>query len=59
MYYMKVLKLNENALTVHGLSTIHGPNINWYATIAKCKNVLNMVYINHKKKDLLQDKLRL
>ena len=35
------------ALTVHGLLTIHGPNL-IYANIAKCKNVLNTGYINHK-----------
>ena len=48
----------NTALTVHGLLTIHGSNLNVYANIAKCKNVLNMGYINHKKKNLFQNKLR-
>ena len=45
----------NTALTVHGLLTIHGPNLNWYANIVKCKNVLNMGYINHKNKGLFQN----
>ena len=36
----------NTALTVHGLLTIHGPNLNGYANVAKCKNVLNIGYIN-------------
>ena len=40
---------NITALAVHGLLTIHGPNLNGYANVAKCKNVLNIGYINHKK----------
>jgi len=33
------------------------PNLCGYANIAKCKNVLNMGYIYHKKKSLFQNKL--
>ena len=42
---------NITALAVHGLLTIHGPNLNGYANVAKCKNVLNIGYINHTKKN--------
>ena len=48
----------NTALSVHGLLTIHGPNLNLYATVAKCKNLLNMGYINLKKKNLFHNKLR-
>ena len=33
----------NTTLTVHGLLTIHGPNLN--SNFAKCKNVLNMDYL--------------
>ena len=48
----------NTALTVHGLLTIHDSNFNLYANIAKCNNVLNMGYINHRKTNLFPNKLR-
>ena len=49
----------NTALPLHGLFTIHGPNLCWYVNIAKCKNVLNMGYIYHKKNNIFQNKLPL
>ena len=40
----------NTSLTVHGLSTRHGLNLNRYANIAKFKNALSMGYINHRRR---------